>query len=74
MFAYCLNNPLNHSDRAGQSAVAEAIKNGLWVLPLLDGPLPFGEIIAVVGFAMVLAYEQSHASDIVSQISADTLY
>ena len=73
MYAYCLNNPVNHSDPSGESAVAEGLKNGLWILPLLDGPIPLGDIIAVIGFFGVLLYEQSQAEDIISTISSDTI-
>ena len=73
MFAYCLNNPVNHSDPAGKSTIAEGVKNSLWVLPLLDGPIPLGDILSVIALFGVLLYEQSQVEDTIPNISHDTI-
>ena len=63
MYTYCLNNPVNHSDSSGESAVAEELKNALWILPLLDGPIPLGDIITAIVLAGVLLYDEYAATD-----------
>ena len=73
MFAYCLNNPVNLTDPSGNSAVAEGLKQGLWILPLLDGPIPLFDILTVVGLVGVFLYEQAQAEDTVSNISSESI-
>ena len=45
MFVYCLNSPLQHIDIDGQSAALVGELGGAAMLPLLDGPLPFGDVL-----------------------------
>ena len=45
MFVYCLNSPLQHIDIDGQSAALVGKLGGAAMLPLLDGPLPFGDVL-----------------------------
>ena len=62
MFVYCNNNPTYYSDSEGTSAVAAAAwASSMWWLPLLDGPLPVGEILFGVGLiiTMVIIVETS---------------
>ena len=73
MFAYCLNSPLNYTDSAGKNAIAEGLKNGLWVIPLLDGPLPYGEIIALIALVGIAFYELSEESYSIPYISSQTI-
>ena len=53
MFVYCNNNPVNFCDPTGQNA--EVLKN-VWqllgALPLVDGPLPVGDI-ALIALATI---------------------
>ena len=50
MFAYCENNPVNYYDPTGEDG-EEAVLLPLFGLPLLDGPIPIGDILA---FAIIL--------------------
>ena len=52
LFAYCENNPVNYIDPYGESGLAAALAgwaSSAWGLALVDGPLPVGDIIYVVG-------------------------
>jgi len=46
-YVYCNNNPVAYFDPTGQSFATFMIKLGI-TLPALDGPLPIGDIAAVV--------------------------
>ena len=51
LFLYCYNNPMNYVDYTGESAVAmfTAWASSAWTWAAADGPLPFGDIVYVVG-------------------------
>ena len=52
LFAYCENNPVNYIDPYGESGLAAVLAgwaSSAWGLALVDGPLPVGDIIYVVG-------------------------
>ncbi len=54
MFAYCLNNPVNHIDISGTSAaVLEWWIGGMGWLPLSDAGLPVGDIIYIGGIVLL---------------------
>jgi|GEM_PF-5045486 len=54
MYMYCLNDPVNLYDPTGFSGEAAAIWGGtMWWLKLIDGPLPFGDIIFWSGLAIL---------------------
>ena len=61
MFAYCENNPVNYYDPTGEDG-EEAVLLPLFGLPLLDGHIPIGDILA---FAIILCM-------IVAAAKADT--
>ena len=55
LFAYCNNNPVNHSDPDGKDAFTDAAiywDTGFWWLTLIDGLLPFGDAIYVTGIVV----------------------
>ena len=51
MYTYCENNPVNYVDYTGENSQA---LQWLWSLPFIDGSLPIGDIIAVVGILAFL--------------------
>ena len=60
LFVYCNNNPVNYLDRQGTEAGAAVatVASTMWVLSIIDGPLPFGEIlygVAVAGTFLLTA-------------------
>ena len=58
MFAYCNNNPVMYKDTSGFVAEAVAIGSGIAsILPLVDGPLPFGDIIALAIVGVMICSE-----------------
>ena len=78
MFVYCLNNPVNYSDQLGELAAAEGVIGGvLTLLPALDGPLPIGEVLTIVGIIGLYLYEnikaEKQAKRVVSNISSASI-
>ena len=62
MFAYCLNNPVNYNDNKGTTAeILQGWESIVIILPLIDGPLPIGDIIAVGGIIIfgVIVYSET---------------
>ena len=46
-YGYCVNSPIMFVDPSGEEALKEAIRTGIeW--SMADGPLPFGEVAAIV--------------------------
>ena len=71
MFAYCNNNPISESDPTGKLAVTVSIRNAVLVIPLLDGPSPFADIAAVIGFVgFLLLYDHVQYEMPETQISS----
>ena len=56
MFAYCGNNPVNYLDNDGRETdVLPYFIPGIGLLPFVDGPLPFGDILGgLIVFAIAL--------------------
>ena len=72
LFAYCLNNPINYIDPLGRDAGAIAIAwdSTMWWLPVVDGPVPIGDIIYLLGCA-ILSVAAINSSDKNEQPSAN---
>ena len=63
MFAYCLDNSVNYSDNAGSSA--EAVEEwgiAMSWLPVVDGPIPFGDIVYVIVLGVLAALDLAYSN------------
>ena len=52
-FIYCYNNPINYIDYYGENTEKVAWATSMWWLILVDGPIPVGDILYVVGAVVV---------------------
>lgn len=76
LFAYCYNNPVNYSDPYGESATAALAgwASSSWVMTLVDGLLPIGDIIYVGGciiFGGVVLVETVILADTIGNIVSE---
>ncbi|MBQ1216724.1 MAG: hypothetical protein IIX85_02050, partial [Clostridia bacterium] len=55
MYAYCGNDPVNHSDPSGHAAIAELWTGGMWWLCGIDTILPIGDAVYVGGVVILWA-------------------
>ena len=74
LYAYCYNNPINYVDYIGESA--SAILGFASLAALIDGPLPIGDIVAVVAVGIafgigVAEWETSKETERYSIIEAE---
>ena len=60
LFTYCYNNPINYVDYYGDNGVA-VLEWIIETLPAIDGPLPIGDVIAVMvgGVLIYIAVDSS---------------
>ena len=72
LFAYCLNNPVNLSDKTGYEAFGWWIGT-MWWLGTIDGPLPIGDLIFSVG-AVIFLCEAVDPDNSVSDILEESTY
>ena len=54
LYGYCAGNPIKYSDKTGNNAVVITVAG---ILPVVDGPLPIGDIIAIAIVATSVAYD-----------------
>ena len=73
MFAYCGNNPTNKFDPSGELTLEAGIFPGLGLLPLLDGPIPIGDVITLMIFGLLLLGEQEQETDPGTKISSSSI-
>ena len=73
MFAYCGNNPTNKFDPSGELTLEAEIFPGLGLLPLLDGPIPIGDVITLMIFGLLLLGEQEQETDPGTKISSSSI-
>ena len=67
MFAYCNNNPVNGADPSGMESLTGVWAGGMSWLPLIDGPIPVGDIIYLVGLGCC------GITDYVNYVGADNI-
>ena len=70
MFAYCLNNPVNRTDKTGHDAasIVSEWKTMIWWLTLVDGPFPKGDILFFLGVFILsfFAFQEQINNPIIS--------